>query len=219
MIHDIALQNLPVVICVDRAGIVGSDGETHQGLFDLSFLSTIPNINIMAPKNFEELEKMIEFAIDLQKPVAIRYPRGGESNIKFEKSEEIILGKAEIIKKGTDLTIIAIGKMVSKAMEVAQILNGENINAEVINARFLKPIDKKTILKSAIKTKKVITIEDNIITGGLGSAVIEIINESNLEGIKIKCFGYEGFVKQGTVNELEKIYGLDAKSIVKEILK
>ena len=167
LIHDIALQNLPVVIGVDRAGIVGQDGETHQGLFDLSFLSSIPNFTVMAPKNFEELEKMLEYSINLDKPVAIRYPRGGEGTIKFEKCEDITLGKAEVIKEGNDITIIAIGKMVERAIEVSNLLNDKGIDAEVINARFLKPFDKETLIKSASKTKKVVTIEDGILEGGL----------------------------------------------------
>lgn len=167
LIHDIAIQNLPVTICIDRAGIVGADGETHQGLFDLSFLSSIPNFVVMAPKNFEELEKMLEYSVNLPKPVAIRYPRGGEGKIKFKKCEKIELGKAEIIKEGTDLTIVAIGKMNERAMKVAEKLEKNGTSIEVINARFLKPLDKKTILKSIEKTRKVITIEDGLLKGGL----------------------------------------------------
>ena len=121
----------------------------------------------MAPKNFEELEKMLEFSINLNKPAAIRYPRGGEGKIKFNKCDEIVLGKSEIIKNGEKLSIIAIGKMVERAIEVSDLLEKQGINAEVINARFLKPFDKETILKSVSKTKKVITIEDGILKGGL----------------------------------------------------
>ena len=160
LIHDIAIQSLPVTIAIDRAGIVGADGETHQGLFDLAFLSEIPNFVVMAPKNFEEFEKMLEFAINLNKPVAIRYPRGGEGKVKFDKCDELKLGKAEIIKEGTDLSIITIGKMVERAVEVSNLLEKDNINAEIINARFLKPLDEETLLNSIRKTKKVITIED-----------------------------------------------------------
>ena len=158
---------MPVTICIDRAGIVGADGETHQGLFDLSFLSSIPNFVVMAPKNFEELEKMLEYSVNSPKPVAIRYPRGGEGKIKFKKCEKIELGKAEIIKEGTDLTIVAIGKMNERAMKVAEKLEKNGTSVEVINARFLKPLDKKTILKSIEKTRKVITIEDGLLKGGL----------------------------------------------------
>ncbi|MDO5555853.1 MAG: 1-deoxy-D-xylulose-5-phosphate synthase [Clostridia bacterium] len=220
LIHDIAIQNLPVTIAIDRAGIVGADGETHQGLFDLSFLSTIPNFVIMAPKNFEELEKMLEFSINIDKPVAIRYPRGGEGNIKFEKCQNIELGKAEVIREETDLTIIAIGKMVSKAIEIANLLKERDINAEVINARFVKPLDEKTILKSVEKTKNAITIEDGILNGGLGTAVITTINNSNLSNIKVKTFGYDDcFVKHGKIEEIENEYKLDIKYIVEKFIK
>lgn len=220
LIHDIAIQNLPVTICIDRAGIVGNDGETHQGLFDLAFLSEIPNFTIMAPKNFEELDKMIEFSINLNKPVAIRYPRGGEGKIKFDKCEDINLGKAEIIKEGKDLSLIAIGKMVERAVEVSHILEKNNIDAEIINVRFLKPLDKEVILNSARKTKKVITIEDGLLKGGLGTAVIEAINSSDIKDVKVKTFGYDDcFVKHGNVEELEKEYNLDAESIVNNIVK
>ncbi len=214
IIHDVCIQNLPVVMCFDRAGIVGADGETHQGIFDLSFLKIIPNINIMAPKNFKELEDMLEFAVKLGRPVAIRYPRGGEGNIKFNTNQQIKLGKAEIIQEGKDITIIAIGKMVERAKEVADILNKDNLSIEVINARFLKPLDKDTILKSIQKNKKVITIEDNLLSGGLGSSIKDLIIDKNMQDIKINTFGYpDEFIKHGKVNEIEKKYKLDANSI------
>ena len=147
LVHDVAIQNLPVVICADRAGIVGNDGETHQGLLDLSFTNTIPNFNIMAPKDFNELESMLEFATNLNKPVLIRYPRGGEE-CSFEHQDKIDLGKAEVLKEGRDITIIGIGKMVAKAMEVSKELEKDGIFPTVINARFLKPLDKETILRN-----------------------------------------------------------------------
>ena len=220
VIHDICLQKLPVVLCVDRAGIVGNDGETHQGIYDLSFLNLVPNLAIMAPKDFEELEQMLEFALTLNQPVAIRYPRGGESNIKFETHKKIELGKAEKVMKfdkeiKNKMTILAIGKMVSRAVEVSKELKKYKINAEVINVRFLKPIDEKYILKSIKETKNIITIEDNIIKGGLGSTISEIITKNNLDNVKLKCFGYpDEFIKHGNVEEIEKIYGLDVQSIV-----
>lgn len=216
IVHDICMQNLPVVICIDRAGIVGSDGETHQGLLDLSFLNTIPNMNIMAPKNFEELELMLEFATNQKYPVAIRYPRGTESKYKFKKSKKIEFGKSEVLKEGNDLTIVAIGKMVSKAMEVSDRLENEGINVEVINARFSKPLDMKTIEKSFSKTKKLITIEDNNITGGFGQSIkANIINK----GIIINLGYPDEFIKHGTVEEIEKKYNLDSESIYKIIKK
>lgn len=218
MIHDIAIQNLPVTICIDRAGVVGNDGETHQGLFDLAYLSQIPNFTIMAPKNFKEFNKMLEYAINLNKPVAIRYPRGGEGNVKFQKCEEIDLGKTEIIKEGKDLTIVAIGKMVERAVEVSQILEKQSIDAEIINARFLKPLDKEPIIKSANKTNKVITIEDGILKGGLGTAVTEIINNSDINNVKVKTFGYDdSFVKHGSVEEIEKYKRLNSQEIANNI--
>ncbi len=218
VLHDICLQNLGVVMCVDRAGIVGNDGETHQGVFDLSFFSMIPNITIMAPKDFKELEKMLEYAVNLNKPVVIRYPRGGEGKEKFDTCEEIEQGHAEILKQGNDMTIIAIGKMVGRAVEIANILEKDGKSIEVINARFLKPIDKDTILKSIEKTKNVITIEDNILKGGLGSALEDLINEAGIKDIFLKKYGYpDEFIKHGSVQEIEKKYKLDTDSIAEDI--
>ena len=217
IVHDIALSNLPVTVCIDRAGIVGNDGETHQGIFDLSFLSSIPNIVIMAPKNFEELEKMLEFGINLNKPVFIRYPRGGET-LKFPKTEDISLGKAEIIQNGNDLSIIAIGKMVEKAKKIADLMPAKKV--EIINARFLKPLDEETILKSIQKTKKVATIEDNLQKGGLGSAVVELINQKTTENIKTQIFGYDDiFVEHGSVEEIEEKYCMNSQKIAGKLIK
>lgn len=217
VIHDICIQNLGVVMCVDRAGIVGNDGETHQGILDLSFFSVVPNLNIMAPKDFKELGDMLEFAVNLHKPVVIRYPRGGEGVTKFDKHEKIELGKSEILRNGKDITIIAIGKMVSRACEVQERLKKDNIEVEVINARFLKPLDENNIVQSINKTKKVITIEDNILKGGLSSSIKELIVDNKVSEVKLKCFGYPNtFVKHGTTEEIEKLYGLDVESIVNE---
>jgi len=218
VIHDICIQNLPVIMCVDRAGLVGNDGETHQGLFDLSFFNIIPNLSIMAPKDFKELEYMLEYAVKLNKPVVIRYPRGSEE-FNFEKQDEINLGKSEVLRNGKDLSILAIGKMVLKAYSVAEKLKDTGIEAEVINVRFLKPLDEASIINSIRKTKKVITIEDNILKGGLATEVNELIIKNNLENIKIKSFGYpDEFIKHGDVNKIEELYGLGVEGIVNEIL-
>ena len=207
VIHDIALQNLPVIMCVDRAGVVGADGETHQGTLDMAFFRIVPNLTIMAPKDFKELEDMLEFAVKLNKPVVIRYPRGGEEKTKLEKHEELKLGKAEILKEGKDITIVAIGKRVAKAMEMAEKLKQNEIDAEVINARFLKPLDKEKIKTSIEKTKNVITMEDGIEINGLGTAVEELIVEENLQNIKFKKYAWpDEFIRHGSVEELEKIY-------------
>lgn len=217
VIHDICIQNLPVVMCVDRAGIVGNDGETHQGIFDMAFFNLIPNITIMSPKNFEELEKMIEYSLELKSPVVIRYPRGGEGNVKFDKCKEIALGQSEMIKEGKDLTIVAIGKMVDRAILVSDILADRNIDCEIINARFLKPLDYTNIKKSIEKKRNVITIEDGILKGGLGSGIIELINNFKINNVNIKTYGYDdNFVQHGSVEELEKMNKLDAQSIANE---
>ena len=222
VIHDVCIQNLPVIMCVDRAGIVGNDGETHQGILDLSFFNIVPNLTIMAPKDFKELENMLEYAVTLNKPVVIRYPRGAEER-QFENKSNIEEGKSEIISEGKDVTIVSIGKMVARAVEVKELLEKENIEAEVINARFLKPFDEQTIKKSIEKTKKVITIEDNIVKGGLASNVEELLTLKQFdeeEKIKFLAFGYpDEFIKHGSVSELEKIYNLDKESIVEEIKK
>ena len=220
VIHDICMQELPVVIAVDRAGIVGNDGETHQGIFDLSFLSTIPNLTIMAPKDFKELEEMLKFAMDYEKPIAIRFPRGEESKYKFKDCENIQLGKSEVVKNGNDVTILAIGKMVSRTMEVAEYLKEKHkdINLEIINARFLQPLDRTQILASINKTKKVISIEDNIGEGGFGTKIEEIIVEEKIQDVQFVKIAYPvDFIKQGTVPEIEKKYGLDVESIAKKI--
>ena len=213
IVHDICLQNLGVVLCVDRAGCVGNDGETHQGLLDLSYLRTIPNMSIMAPKDFKELEDMLEFAIKYDKPIAIRYPRGGEGNYKFDVHDKIIYGKSELIKKGNDIVIVAIGRMVERAVEVALLLEKDGISCEIINARFAKPIDLKGIEKSINNKKLLVTIEDNSSSGGFGEAI-----KVNFSNIPIINFSYpDKFIKHGSVSELEKKHGLDKESIYKKI--
>ena len=220
VIHDIALQNLPVVMCVDRAGVVGADGETHQGILDMAFFRLIPNLVILAPKDFQELENMLTFAVDLNKPVIIRYPRGGEDKEPFEKHEKIQEGKAEILKEGKDVSIVTIGKMVARGMKIAEKLKENHIEAEVINVRFLKPLDEETIKKSIEKTKYVITIEDGTIINGLGTAIKELIIDNHMEEITIQAYAYpDKFIQHGSVEELEKIYHLDEDFIVKDIQK
>lgn len=183
-------------------------GETHQGTLDMAFFRLVPNLTIMSPKDFKELEDMMEFAITLNKPVVIRYPRGGEDEkIKFEKHQKIELGKSEILRKGKDITIIAIGKRVAKAMELAKDYEKNGIDAEVINARFLKPLDIETIKESINKTKNVITMEDGTKINGLGTAIEELIVEEKLQNIKMEKQSWpDEFIKHGTVEELENLY-------------
>ena len=219
VVHDICLQKLPVVICIDRAVIVGNDGETHQGMLDFSFLNTVPGMVITAPKDFKELEMLMEFAAKYKAPISIRYPRGSEnSNVKFDKYDKIKLGKAELLREGDDVTIIAIGKMTSYALEAIEKVKEQNISADLINVRFLKPIDKDLILESCKKTKKVITIEDGSIKGGLGSTVLEVIKESNLEDISVKVMAYpDKFIRHGSVDDIEEAYDMNTLSIVRNI--
>ena len=187
----------------------------------MAFFRLVPNLTIMAPKDFKEFEDMIESAVNLKRPVVIRYPRGGEdTKIKFQKHDKIKLGKAEIIKEGKEISIIAIGKTVARAMEVSNMLEKNKISAEVINARFLKPLDKEIIKNSINKTKFVITIEDGTIINGLGTAIKELIVNEKIKEVEIKSYAYpDEFIKHGEVSELEKIYHQDSKSIYEEIVK
>ena len=217
VIHDVCAQNLPVVMCVDRAGIVGADGETHQGIFDMSFFRAVPNLIIMCPKNFKELEMMMDQAIDLKRPVVIRFPRGGESSITFESNKRLQLGKSEILKEGNDITIIGIGKTISKAYEISKELEKDNIYSEVINARYLKPFDRNQVKESIEKTKKVVVIEDSTILGGLCSTIKELIAEEELN-VKGIYYGYQDkFIPHGTPEELEKKYKLNNEKIIEDI--
>ena len=220
VIHDVCMQNLHVIMCADRAGIVGNDGETHQGLLDMASFSIVPNMTIMAPKDFKELEQMIDFAVNFNGPILIRYPRGGEGKVKFKCNEKIVLGESELLKEGSDVTIIAIGKMVEKAVEVADKFSKIGVDAEIINARFLKPFDENKIIESIEKTKNVITIEDGFIKGGLATTVNELIAKNGIIDVNIENCGYDDeFVKQGSVQELEQINGLDCNSIVASWVK
>ena len=199
VIHDVAMQNLPVIMCVDRAGIVGADGETHQGTLDMAFFRLVPNLTIMAPKDFKEFEDMLEFAVGLNKPVVIRYPRGGEdTEVKFKSHAKIELGKAEVLHEVKNLenptkevTIIAIGKTVSEAVKLAdRMQKEEGITPEIINARFLKPFDSEKMIQSIQRTKNVITIEDGTVINGLATTVKELIVDNNIQNVKFKSYAY-----------------------------
>lgn len=219
VIHDVCVQNLPVVMCVDRAGIVGNDGATHQGMFDLSFFKIVPNLTILSPRDFVELEMMMDFAVSLHKPIILRYPRGGESVIPYKRSP-IVLGCADLLTSGNDLTIIAIGNSVSKGSFIVEKLEKDGIYSELINCRFMKPFDSKTILKSLKKTKKAIVIEDGTVIGGLCSSVKELIATNKLFDVQIKYFAYpDKFIEHGSVDKLEKKYKMDNNYIYNETKK
>lgn len=234
ILHDVALQNSHVIFAIDRAGIVGADGETHQGIYDLSFLSHIPNIVIMAPKDGMELREMMQFAVNYNSPVAIRYPRDSYvekidiSKISKNKKEDNSSNyknslnnfKAEILKEGTDISLLCFGKTVQTGLLVSEKLMHKKINAELINCRFLKPLDEETIINSIKKTKNFITIEDNIINGGLASRLQELLANKDLEINYKRFFAYpDKFIKHGNTSDIEKEFGMDAESIAKTIQK
>ncbi|MCG8502639.1 MAG: 1-deoxy-D-xylulose-5-phosphate synthase [Firmicutes bacterium] len=221
LLHDVALQNLHVVFAIDRAGLVGQDGETHQGIYDLSFLTHIPNIVIMCPASYKELEMMLEYAVlHHTGPIALRYPRGQENTNVSVSDEKIVPGKGVILREGNDISVIAVGKMVAIALEAAKKLDAIGIDAEVINARCVKPLDNHLILYSGLKTGKVMTMEDNAIIGGMGSAVQHLFNREGNHNVCIKTKGFpDEFIPHGSVDELFKQYGLDTDSIVRDIVK
>ncbi|MBI3376920.1 MAG: 1-deoxy-D-xylulose-5-phosphate synthase [Nitrospirae bacterium] len=215
IIHDVCLQNLPVVFAIDRAGIVGEDGPTHQGVFDISYLRHIPNLIVMAPKDDMELKAMLELALKHNGPSAIRYPRGKVQPSGISRQPSAFeIGKAELLKEGADMALIAIGNAVHPALGAAERLEKDGIKASVINARFIKPLDKELILKIASKTKRIITVEENMIAGGFGSAVLEYLNSMDIPDIKIKILGIpDEFVEQGSQAILRKKYGIDEEGI------
>lgn len=219
VIHDVCIQDLPVVFAVDRAGIVGEDGETHQGIMDISYLSLIPNMTIVAPKCIDEVEILLKWAFEKNSPVAIRYPRGGDIIDNISPIDEVRYGKWEIINKGSKTCIIATGKMVQHAVYAKDMLYEQGINPTIVNATFIKPIDKELIKEIADKGYNIMTIEDNILKGGLGSCVRDYLLEIGYTG-KIKSLGYDDeFVPQGKVDVLYKAYKLDCESIRKSILE
>ena len=216
ILHDVCYQKLPVVFILDRAGIVGEDGATHNGLFDLSYLRSIPNIIIMAPKDENELQHMIRTALECKCPVAIRYPRGKGFGVKLDEELKILnVGKAEILQSGDDLVIFAVGVTVSPALCAAKKLKKEKIEATVVNSRFVKPLDKDLICDLAQKIGKIITIEENVLLGGFGSSILEMLGERGIRGVRVKCLGVgDVFVEHGSPTLLRKKYGLDAEKIV-----
>lgn len=220
VLHDVCHQNLPVIFAIDRAGIVGNDGETHQGVFDLSYLSHMPNMTIVAPKSMGEVEYIMRWALKQDFPIAIRYPRGGDKiNLSIQK--EYTKGKWEVLRSEGDIAVIATGKMVATAVEVADEMKNMGINLSVINACFVKPIDKKLILELVKKGYKIVTLEDNVIHGGLGSLILEYINTIEKNGeIKVLNLGFEDkFIPHGNVDILYKLNYLDPDGVVKNILK
>ena len=218
VIHDVCIQNLPVVFAIDRAGIVGEDGETHQGIMDISYLSMIPNMHIVAPKCLEELEVLLKWAIDRRAPVAIRYPRGGDIISNVSPITEVEEGKWEVVNKGSKVCVIATGKMVQHVMLARDLLYENGINPTIVNATFIKPIDKNLLKNIKDKGYNILTVEDNMLNGGLGSHIKSYLSELSYKGT-IRSLGYDDeFIPQGNVELLYKKYGLECESISKAIL-
>ena len=212
-LHDVCLQNLHVVFPIDRAGIVGADGETHQGIYDISYLSHMPNMTILSPATLDQLETMLNFAVNsFDAPIAIRYPRGGTE--AKDVPADFTLGKAQLLQSGRDVTIIATGRMVKRAQEVAA-LAGKSV--EILALPTIKPLDEVAVIASAMKTRHVITIEDNVKTGGMGSMIATLLKEKQVDS-KFRIFAFpDEPVTHGSIDELDKLYGLDAISIVSKI--
>ncbi|MBW2984712.1 1-deoxy-D-xylulose-5-phosphate synthase [Candidatus Woesearchaeota archaeon] len=217
IVHDVCLQNLPVIFAVDRAGLVGEDGPTHHGSFDLSYLRHIPNMTVMAPKDENELGHMLRTALDIDGPVAIRYPRGAGLGVAVENPyHPIEFGKAEVIQEGKDLAILAVGSCVDAASKAAEKLDKKKISAAVINARFVKPLDQKLILSLAKKHGNLITVEENALEGGFGSAVLELLEKHKIDA-KVSRIGIpDEFIEHGSMPVLRKEIGLTEDNIINE---
>lgn len=217
IIHDVAMQNLHVVFCIDRAGVVGDDGETHQGVFDIAFLRHIPNMSLLAPSSFFELEQMLRYAVlEHRGPIAIRYPRGREQYPA--RQPDFVFGKSAVIVEGNDISILAVGNMLKYACEAASILKKSGIFAEVVSIRTIKPLDEQTILKTARKTMHVLTLEDGEIIGGVGEAIASLLMRQGIAAV-FENRGYDDYVQQAKVARVHEKYGLDTASIVSYVQK
>ena len=216
-LHDVCLQNLHVVFPIDRAGIVGADGETHQGVYDISYLSHMPNMTILSPSDFRELDEMLNYAVNVHKgPIAIRYPRGGCASGRETKFS---LSGAVTVETGKDVSIITSGRMLDTAFEVSKNLKEHGISCEITEIQVIKPIDEAGLIASAMKTRRVITIEDNVKTGGMGAMIASILKEKEIE-CRFKIFAFPDTpIVHGSVAELDALCGVDAKTITDEVLK
>jgi 1-deoxy-D-xylulose-5-phosphate synthase len=220
IIHDVCLQDLPVVFAIDRGGIVGDDGKTHQGAFDISYLTLVPNLIVAAPKDEDELQHLLYTATKSKHPMAVRYPRSAGLGVKLDAEfHSIPIGRGELLREGEDVAIIAIGSMVAPALEAAQELAASGIEAAVVNARFAKPLDRELILEVAGRTRRVVTVEENTLNGGFGWSVAELIQRSDVTGIQVKSIGLpDEFIEHGPQAILRSRYGLDAEGIARQVL-
>ncbi|HAV41495.1 MAG TPA: 1-deoxy-D-xylulose-5-phosphate synthase, partial [Acidobacteria bacterium] len=218
VLHDVCIQNLPVVFALDRGGVVGNDGPTHHGVFDLSYLRHIPNMTLMAPKDENELRQMIYSAFQYGHPVAIRFPKGKGIGVKVDPNFSFLpAGQAELLKPGQDL-IIAYGYPVNTALEVANRLEEKGLSLAVINARFARPLDEELIISQAQKARTIFTLEEGILEGGFGTAVRELLDRQGLYQVRFKSFGLtSALYPVGKAEEIRKLLRLDADSLVEDI--
>jgi 1-deoxy-D-xylulose-5-phosphate synthase len=213
ILHDVAIQNLPVLFCLDRAGVVGDDGPTHHGVFDIAFLRHIPNLALLAPKDGEEMASMLRYMAqehvvgENASPIAIRYPRGNTPAIDWGREADTVqFGKAETLLQGEDIAFLAYGNMVAPAFQAAKDLRAEGVRVECINLRWAKPLDVETILEVAQRTRKLIVMEEGVVRGGVGSAVLELLAENGVSDVQVKLFGIpDHFVEHGAIPILHRL--------------
>ncbi|MDP2897100.1 MAG: 1-deoxy-D-xylulose-5-phosphate synthase [bacterium] len=219
ILHDVCIQNLPVVFAVDRAGFSGEDGPTHHGVFDLSYLGMMPNMTIAAPRNPQELRDMLHFALTLPGPVAIRYPRSSDSPVNTDRpADRVEAGKAQVLKPGSDVAILAIGSMVETALQAAELLNGEGVSAMVVNARFAKPLDSDLIRELSGAVGHLVTVEENALLGGFGSRVAQLLEQQGRGGVSLLRLGVpDKFIKHGSRELLLKEVGLTPRGIADNV--
>jgi 1-deoxy-D-xylulose-5-phosphate synthase len=219
IIHDVCIEKLPVIFAIDRGGLVGEDGPTHHGQFDLAYLRSLPNMVVMAPKDENELRRMMVTALEHQGPIAIRYPRGTAEGVDLDPQPRAIpVGRAEVVAEGDDVLILAIGQMVPRCLVAHRMLEKEGIGTTVVNCRFVKPLDSDLIIRLAKEIPHILTVEENTIQGGFGSAVLELIADRQIGPVTFHRLGIpDQFIEHGAVSVLRKKYGLDADGIAAKV--
>jgi 1-deoxy-D-xylulose-5-phosphate synthase len=219
VIHDVCVQDLPVTFAMDRGGLVGADGATHQGMFDIAYFRTVPNTIVMAPRDENELQHMLKTAVECGHPAAVRYPRGTGLGVALDEDlKEIEIGRGETLRDGTDAALLALGVMVKPALEAAEILEAEGIDVAVVNARFAKPLDTLLVGDLARRTGRIVTLEEHSRMGGFGSAVLEAIADQGLEGVRVRVLGIgDEFIDHGTVEQFHERFGLQPAQIAQAV--
>ena len=219
ILHDVCIQKLPVFFCVDRAGLVGADGETHQGLFDISYLSSIPNLVLMAPKNKYEMEDMMHFAMDYDGPIAMRYPRGQAFDGLKNHRPPVEIGRSESICKGETVVILSVGNMMEESLKTVEMLKEQGISPGLVNVRFIRPVDEETLHDLAERYPLFVTAEENVLSGGFGEAVSAFLHRNDYQN-HLLTFGIPNcFVEHGSVEWQRKQMGIDAASMAARIME